>query len=98
MKLSEFEERIRPFTEEIIGKNEEAENLLNDVIEDYRSFESNQEMGDWKLKYLDLKEKYVNRFFSGDEIKDNDVYHGKEAPEHEPLKLPTFNDIFEERG
>lgn len=68
MTLQEFQERSRDIVAAAIeGQYHEATvDLISDVLKDYEQMMNAPDNG-WEEKYVKLKEKYIERFFGGED-------------------------------
>lgn len=66
MTQEEFKEKMKSILE-ISGENDEIADIIDVVLNDPVDAPANQEDGEWKKKYEELKDKYYKRFFDGDE-------------------------------
>lgn len=69
MTLQEFQDRSRDIVDAAIeGQYHEGTvDLISDVLKDYEEKMNAPDNG-WPEKYEKLKEKYIERFFGGDEV------------------------------
>ena len=108
MKVEEVKELLKPLLDGILTGElpENAEDILQTIIADYeRNGKEDSDSNDWKEKYNNLKEKYINRFFNGEEPKQEEAEVNKnldgkneeEEPEEEETENITIDDLLTEK-
>lgn len=100
MKVEEVKELLKPLLEGILTGElpENAEDILQTIIADYEKNEKeDSDSSEWQVKYNNLKEKYINRFFNGEETsQEEDVEEDREIEEEE-VKDITIDDLLTEK-
>lgn len=83
---------------ELSGDNEEIMALLAEVTTDFDTpvQTPHEDLQDkdgvsWKVKYQNMREKYIDRFFSGDAPKDEPLPEDKEDI---PVEEVSFDELF----
>ena len=108
MKVEEVKELLKPLLDGILTGElpENGEDILQTIIADYeRNEKEDSDSNDWKEKYNNLKEKYINRFFNGEEPKQEEAEVNKnldgkneeEEPEEEESENITIDDLLTEK-
>ena len=96
MAIVERDELIRRISEKV-GNDDEALSIIEDLTDTIDSYKVD-DGSDWKRKYEENDEawrnRYKERFLSGEEIKDEQKEDVKDDEESEKL---TYNELFEER-
>ena len=95
MKVEEVKELLKPLLEGILTGElpENAEDILQTIIADYeKNGKEDSDSSEWQDKYNNLKEKYINRFFNGEEPKQEE-----EEPEEEETENITIEDLLTEK-
>ena len=84
---------------ELTGDNEEVMTLLAEVTNDFEPTApaSDEEVKDkdgvsWKVKYQNMREKYIDRFFNGSSEENEPVIEDEELPEEEVKFEELFTD------
>ena len=70
MKVEEVKELLKPLLDGILTGElpENGEDILQTIIADYeKNGKEDSDSSEWQDKYNNLKEKYINRFFNGEE-------------------------------
>lgn len=94
MKVEEVKELLKPLLDGILTGElpENAEDILQTIIADYEKNEKeDSDSSEWKEKYNNLKEKYINRFFNGEETEED-----REIEEEEVEDI-TIDDLLTEK-
>ena len=95
MTNTEFKEKITAILDEALeGRvHPDFESVMQEAITDYDAgFKNNNEEGeDWKTKYSELKEKYIERFVNGS--KEEETEETEETEEKKDIKT---DDLFVE--
>lgn len=95
MKVEEVKELLKPLLDGILTGElpENGEDILQTIITDYEKHEKEEPDGgqsnEWEEKYVKLKEKYINRFFNGEEhklIEEEETGEPEEEEEEEELE------------
>ena len=101
MKVEEVKELLKPLLDGILTGElpENGEDILQTIIADYeRNGKEDSDSNDWKEKYDNLKEKYINRFFNGEEPKpEEEEEPEEEEPEEEETENITIDDLLTEK-
>lgn len=106
MKVEEVKELLKPLLDGILTGElpENGEDILQTIIADYeRNGKEDSDSDDWKEKYNNLKEKYINRFFNGEEhklIEEEETGESEEEEEEEELEGKeniTIDDLLTEK-
>ena len=108
MKVEEVKELLKPLLDGILTGElpENGEDILQTIIADYESNgKEDSDSNDWKEKYNNLKEKYINRIFNGEEPKQEEAEVNKnldgkneeEEPEEEETENITIDDLLTEK-
>lgn len=84
---------------ELTGDNEEVMTLLAEVTNDFEPTAtlSDEDVKDidgvsWKVKYQNMREKYIDRFFNGNDEEIDPIVNDEELPEEEV----KFDELFTE--
>ena len=84
---------------ELTGDNEEVMTLLAEVTNDFEptatlSYEDVKDIDgvSWKVKYQNMREKYIDRFFNGNGEEIDPIVNEEELPEEEV----KFDELFTE--
>lgn len=84
---------------ELTGDNEEVMMLLAEVTNDFEpsTSPSDDEVKDkdgvsWKVKYQNMREKYIDRFFNGSSEEIEPIVEDEELPEEEVKFEELFTD------
>ena len=100
MKVEEVKELLKPLLEGILTGElpENAEDILQTIISDYeKNGKEDSDSSEWQEKYNNLKEKYINRFFNGEETpQEEDVEKDGEIEEEEVEDI-TIDDLLTEK-
>ena len=101
MKVEELNELLKPLLDGILTGElpENGEDILQTIISDYeRNGKEDSDSNDWKEKYNNLKEKYIKRFFNGEEPKpEEEEEPEEEEPEEEETENITIEDLLTEK-
>ena len=102
MKVEEVKELLKPLLEGILTGElpENAEDILQTIIADYeKNGKEDSDSSEWQDKYNNLKEKYINRFFNGEEPKqeEEEPKQEEEEPEEEETENITIEDLLTEK-
>ena len=85
---------------ELTGDNEEIMSLLAEVTSDFDAPQvtpkediEDTEGISWKVKYQNMREKYIDRFFGGEPAKEESL---PKEPEDIPSEEVSFDELFTE--
>ena len=100
MKVEEVKELLKPLLEGILTGElpENAEDILQTIIEYYeKNAKEDSDSSEWQEKYNNLKEKYINRFFNGEETSQEEAAEEDGEIEEEEVKDITIDDLLTEK-
>ena len=100
MKVEEVKELLKPLLEGILTGElpENAEDILQTIIADYeRNGKEDSDSSEWQEKYNNLKEKYINRFFNGEETSQEEDSEEDGEIEEEEVEDITIDDLLTEK-
>lgn len=100
MKVEEVKELLKPLLEGILTGElpENAEDILQTIIADYeKNAKEDSDSIEWQAKYNNLKEKYINRFFNGEETSQEEDAEEDGEIEEEEVKDITIDDLLTEK-
>ena len=100
MKVEEVKELLKPLLEGILTGElpENAEDILQTIIADYeKNAKEDSDSSEWQEKYNNLKEKYINRFFNGEETSQEEDAEEDGEIEEEEVKDITIDDLLTEK-
>ena len=100
MKVEEVKELLKPLLEGILTEElpENAEDILQTIIADYeKNGKEDSDSSEWREKYNNLKEKYINRFFNGVETSQEEDAEEDAEIEEEEVEDITIDDLLTEK-
>ena len=100
MKVEDVKELLKPLLDGILTGElpENAEDILQTIISDYeKNAKEDSDSSEWKKKYNNLKEKYINRFFNGEETSQEEDAEEDGEIEEEEVEDITINDLLTEK-
>ena len=100
MKVEEVKELLKPLLEGILTGElpEKAEDILQTIISDYeKNGKEDSDSSEWQEKYNNLKEKYINRFFNGEETTQEEDAEEDVEIEEEEVEDITIDDLLAEK-
>lgn len=100
MKVEEVKELLKPLLDGILTGElpENAEDILQTIISDYeKKGKEDSDSSEWQVKYNNLKEKYINRFFNGEETSQEEDVEEDGEIEEEEVKDITIDDLLTEK-
>ena len=100
MKVEEVKELLKPLLEGILTGElpENAEDILQTIISDYeKNGKEDSDSSEWQEKYNNLKEKYINRFFNGEETTQEEDAEEDVEIEEEEVEDITIDDLLAEK-
>lgn len=101
MKVEEVKELLKPLLEGILTGElpENAEDILQTLIADYeRNAKEDSDSSEWQEKYNNLKEKYINRFFNGEEPTQEEAQEDEDPEDgEEEVEDITIDDLLTEK-
>lgn len=91
MTLEEMRNRLNPILDAALEGliHEDMESFFEDIQKDYMEVKTPDDEGEWKKKYVELKEKYIKRFLGGEEDikKEEDKKEKDTEEEKEDIKI-----------
>lgn len=93
--LEEMRNRLNPILDAALEGlvHEDMESFFEDIQKDYMELKTPDDGGEWKKKYVELKEKYIKRFLGGEEevIKEEEDKKEKDTEEEkEDIKIENL--------